>query len=91
MSERIVGGTTVGETVLGGARRLVALGEAIARLEESQAQLVEFRIERQDGDPLRSEPTVPVTRGKLLDLLRAEQQDVGERLARILGTLYGKG
>ena len=88
---RVVGGTTVGETVLGGARRLVALADGIATLEMSQAQLVECQVSRQDGDPLLAHPVVPLTRAKLLDLMRAEQQEVGERLARILTTLYGKG
>jgi hypothetical protein len=95
MGERITGGTlgdqqpSIGQTVLEGARRLVALGDGIARLEGSQVPMVEIVVLRQDGDPLRTEPTVPVSRAKLLELLKAEQDYVGARLARILGTLYG--
>ena len=96
MGERVTGGTvgdhmggpTIGQTVLEGSRRLVALGEGIARLEGSAAQVVEVSILRQDGDPF-SETVMPISRGKLLDLLKAEQEQIGARLARILGTLYG--
>ena len=95
MGERITGGMvgeqqpTIGQTVLEGSRRLVALGEGIARLEMSKAQVVEVSIVSQDGDPLRGEPTVPISRGKLLDLLKEEQEYIGGRLARILGQVYG--
>jgi hypothetical protein len=46
-------------------------------------------VSRQDGDPLLAHPVVPVSRTKLLALLHDEREEVGARLARILGTLYG--
>jgi hypothetical protein len=94
MGERITGGAlgeqpTIGQTVLEGSRRLVALGEGITRLERSQAALIEVMLLRQDGDSLGPEHAVPVSRTKLLDLLKEEQEYIGAKLARILGTLYG--
>jgi hypothetical protein len=91
MGERITGGAlgdqqpTIGSTVLEGSRRLLALGEVIARLEASQAALADIFIV-----PYEYGATgCPVSRVKLLELLKAEQEYIGAKLARILGTLYG--
>jgi len=75
-------------TILEGARRLVRLGEGLHRLTESKAAIVEITIVSQDGDPLCGAEVVPVSRTKLIELLHAEEQYVGERLARILGEAY---
>jgi hypothetical protein len=95
MGERITGGTlfkqqpTIGETVLEGAKKLVALGEGIGVLEGSDAQVVTVTIGNVEDRMLYNPVHIPVSRAKLLELLKAEQDYVGAQLARILGTLYG--
>jgi hypothetical protein len=99
MGERITGGSavagfeagpTVGETVLKGAQRLVALGDGIEKLGKDQSTLVTVTIGDIAGTTTYNPVTVLVSRTKLAELLRAEADDVGARLARILDTLYGK-
>jgi hypothetical protein len=103
MGERITGGSavagfgeqpTVGDTVLKGAKRLVGLGEGIEKLGKDTAAMVTVTIGNisEGPDPLLTynPVTVLVSRTKLAELLRAEADDVGARLARILDTLYGK-
>lgn len=100
MGERITGGSmgeqhqrSTGEVVLDGAKRMVALGQAIEKLEQSVAQVVAVTIgdHWDDRDPLTYNPvSVPVSRPKLLGLLKEEQEHVGTQLARILGQLYAQ-
>ena len=80
-------------TIVEGARRLAALADGMKRLEDAQAQVVHVwlgeRVEEGTGPVgLYSPIAVPVSRTKLIELLRAEEEYVGQRLARILGEAY---
>jgi hypothetical protein len=94
MGERITGGTfvegqpTLGERVIDGAKRLTVLGEGIEFLEDVTGQVVRISVENIAG--VAYEGIIEVPRTKLLELLKAEQDEVGAKLARVLDTLYGK-
>jgi len=64
----------------------VRLTEAIAWLEDRKEQIVDIGMATQDGTT--GVTVCPVSRTKLLELLRAEEAFVGHQLARMTQGAY---